>query len=102
MCSQELCELGVVSGADLTVEAALTKLSYLLGRPDLDVEAVREVGICMQNQKKTAIVLQILQSMARSLCGELTCTESEHNIVDVSSKTATKDLVTQIHTLGGE
>ena len=45
ICSQELCELGVVSGADLTVEAALTKLSYLLGRPDFDVEAVREVGI---------------------------------------------------------
>ena len=42
-CSQELCELGVVSGADLTVEAALTKLSYLLGQPDLDVEAVRKV-----------------------------------------------------------
>ena len=42
-CSQELCDLGVVSGADLTVEAALTKLSYLLGRTDLSVDAVREV-----------------------------------------------------------
>lgn len=30
----------------MTVEAALTKLSYLLGRPDLDVDAVREVCAC--------------------------------------------------------
>ena len=41
---QALRKLGVVSGADMTVEAALTKLSYLLGREDLDVEAVREVS----------------------------------------------------------
>ena len=33
----------MVSGADMTVEAALTKLLYLLGRPDLDIDAVREV-----------------------------------------------------------
>jgi len=41
---QALRKLGVVSGADMTVEAALTKLSFLLGREDLDVEAVREVS----------------------------------------------------------
>ena len=40
---QELCELGVVSGADLTVEAALTKLSYLLGQEELSVHKVRTV-----------------------------------------------------------
>lgn len=43
MYPQELRRLGVVSGADMTVEAALTKLSYLLGRPDLDIDAVRDV-----------------------------------------------------------
>jgi lysophospholipase len=51
--SQELCELGVVSGADLTVEAALTKLSYLLGRAGLSVQDVRK-------------------SMAKNLRGEMT------------------------------
>ena len=42
---QELCELGVVSGADLTVEAALTKLSFLLGQTHLSVHDVRKVKI---------------------------------------------------------
>ncbi|CAI8020080.1 60 kDa lysophospholipase [Geodia barretti] len=41
--SEELCELGVVSGADLTVEAALTKLSFLLGQTHLSVHDVRKV-----------------------------------------------------------
>ena len=44
--SQELCELGVVSGADLTVEAALTKLSFLLGQTHLSVQDIREVCSC--------------------------------------------------------
>lgn len=51
--ARELCELGVVSGADMTVEAALTKLSYLLGRGDLSTQEIRQV-------------------MGRNMCGELT------------------------------
>jgi lysophospholipase len=51
--ARELCELGVVSGADLTVEAALTKLSFLLGQTHLSVHDARKL-------------------MARNLCGELT------------------------------
>ena len=43
--TQELCELGVVSGADLTVEAALTKLSFLLGQTHLTVHDVRKVAM---------------------------------------------------------
>ena len=33
----------MVSGADLTVEAALTKLSFLLGQTHLSVQDIREV-----------------------------------------------------------
>ena len=44
---------GVVPGHDLTSEAALTKLSYLLALPDLTVE-------------------DVIEKMAVPLCGELT------------------------------
>ena len=46
---QELRELGVVSGADLTVEAALTKLSFLLGQTQLSVQDVRKVFNCLHS-----------------------------------------------------
>ena len=36
-----LDECGVVSGADMTPEAALTKLSYLLSRDDLTLDEVK-------------------------------------------------------------
>ncbi len=40
---QVLREAGVIPGADMTTEAALTKLSYLLGKDGLPVKKVREV-----------------------------------------------------------
>ena len=39
---QKLQEAGVLPGADMTTEAALTKLSYLMGR-DLSTERVKKV-----------------------------------------------------------
>ncbi|MNC74621.1 L-asparaginase 1 [compost metagenome] len=47
-----LAQAGVISGSDMTVEATLTKLHYLLSQ-NLDVQAIRE-------------------AMSRNLRGELT------------------------------
>ncbi|KAF8226739.1 L-asparaginase [Tricholoma matsutake] len=38
-----LLQVGVVSGGDMTPECALTKLSYLLSKPELSVKEVREL-----------------------------------------------------------
>jgi L-asparaginase len=46
-------ETGVISGKDITPEAALAKLHYLLSKNDISVIQMREL-------------------MARNLCGEMT------------------------------
>jgi len=40
---QELAAIGVVPGSDMTPECALTKLSYLLSKPELTVDDVRKL-----------------------------------------------------------
>ncbi|KAF7338096.1 hypothetical protein MVEN_02034300 [Mycena venus] len=40
---QELAAIGVVPGSDMTPECALTKLSYLLSKPELAVDDVRKL-----------------------------------------------------------
>ena len=42
-CPQVLKAAGVLQGADMTPEAALTKLSYLLGRKDYTMKQKKEV-----------------------------------------------------------
>ncbi|KRX95090.1 L-asparaginase [Trichinella pseudospiralis] len=57
---QLLYECGVISGSDMTTEAALTKLAYVLARKDLTLE-----------EKKTL--------MGQNLRGELTVTKEQHH-----------------------
>lgn len=40
---QALKKAGVVSASDMTLEAATTKLAYLLGRQDLSIDEVRSL-----------------------------------------------------------
>ena len=44
-CIQQLIKAGVVPGADMTSEAALTKVSFLLCRKDLSYEEKQEVKL---------------------------------------------------------
>lgn len=57
---QKLAAVGVVPGADMTPECALTKLAYLLSKPDLTRDQVREL-------------------MGRSMRGELTTRPLSHD-----------------------
>lgn len=41
---QVLLDAGLIGGADLTPEAALSKLSYVLAKKDLDLVAKKKVG----------------------------------------------------------
>ncbi|CCU82496.1 hypothetical protein BGHDH14_bgh00162 [Blumeria hordei DH14] len=66
--AEPLRQAGVVFGQDLTTEAALTKLSYLLALPGLSYET-------------------ITTEMQRSLCGEMTelnCTSFSHPSSDIA------------------
>lgn len=45
MISQVLLDAGLIAGGDMTPEAALTKLSYVLALKGLDLDAKKKVGV---------------------------------------------------------
>ena len=60
-----LYDVGVIAGSDMTTEAALIKLSYVLGHEDWDLEKKRKM-------------------MSKNLRGELTVAHPEHdNVHDI-------------------
>ena len=57
--------MGVLSVGDTTVEAALTKLSYLLGQPDLSIQQVKDVSTSLYYCIDTLCVLEYEEGFAR-------------------------------------
>lgn len=41
-------DAGLIAGGDMTPEAALSKLSYVLAKKDLDIAAKKKVSVCIQ------------------------------------------------------
>lgn len=89
---QVLIDAGLISGRDLTPEAALSKLSYVLAKKDADLATKKKVGgpdthISPQNlqdlfrkkEKKKDIwvfvcmCVCVVQLMAQNLRGEMSC-----------------------------
>lgn len=49
MTSQVLMDAGLIAGGDMTPEAALSKLSYVLAKKDIPFDAKRKVGFYFRN-----------------------------------------------------
>lgn len=47
--SQVLMDAGLIAGGDMTPEAALSKLSYVLAKKDITLDAKKKVGAYIQN-----------------------------------------------------
>lgn len=43
--SQVLMDAGLIAGGDMTPEAALSKLSYVLAKKDTELETKKKVGV---------------------------------------------------------
>ena len=49
---QALVDAGVIPGCDMTPEAALMKLSYVLSKDELDINTKRKVGASTQTRSR--------------------------------------------------
>ncbi|KAF7322625.1 L-asparaginase [Mycena chlorophos] len=60
---RELAAVGVIAGSDMTPECALTKLSYLLSKPELSVEDVRKlIGTPLRGELTRATAANLTQN----------------------------------------
>ncbi|KAJ7074300.1 L-asparaginase [Mycena amicta] len=76
---RELAAVGVIAGSDMTPECALTKLSYLLSKPELSVDDVRKlVGTPLRGE--------LTRTSAASLTQSTTMQETTENIQGLLSE----------------
>lgn len=60
MTSQVLMDAGLIAGGDMTPEAALSKLSYVLAKKDLDLEGKKKVGVLTQEGRHVSVEQETL------------------------------------------
>lgn len=82
-----LLEAGVIPGADMTPEAALTKLSYVLSKDEWDLETKRQMmmtnlrGELTLPHTKLDKEMELVEALARSL--HLSSSEEMEQLKDV-------------------